>query len=108
MIISEEPYACGLAREDGGYFRFDDIGCLLNFLGTKKPLNTRSWVRDFPGGEWVPADQAHFLISNSQFTPMGYGIIAFKDEEAAKAAFSGLRNEGNLLHYKELKNNWVK
>ena len=39
---------------------------------------------------------------------MGYGIIGFKDEDTAKAEFSGLRNGGNLLHYEELKNNWVK
>lgn len=76
MIINEARFAAAYVTPDGVARRFDDIGCLLRHH-QKQPENVANfWVNDYDAGEWLNADNAYFVESDSILTPMGYGIIA--------------------------------
>ena len=102
MAISEKQYAAELIDSDGQVFKFDDIGCLLNFM-KKRSINVSGaslFVMDFNQRQWVKADNAYYLRSPDVTTPMNGGIIAFKDQGKAREAEA--KYHGKLLRFKEL------
>lgn len=87
MAISEKVFAAQIVTHDGDALKFDDIGCLIEFL-SKKPAKkmAASFVVDYTSKNWIKADQASFLISEKLKTPMGYGYAAFANTTEAQAA----------------------
>jgi copper chaperone NosL len=93
MLISEPVYAAALRTPDGHERVFDDIGCLLAALrswpdwkaGSLDPA-LRLWFHDADTGEWIDGPAAVFVVSTSLRTPMGGGIVAHKDRDAAARA----------------------
>lgn len=71
---------------------FDDIGCAVNSRNKEcatrqMTFDSNAIVYDFVTGEEVLAEKAFFTFKSSAWTPMGYGIVAFKDKvEAEKFA----------------------
>lgn len=71
---------------------YDDVGCAV--FSRNKECATRQMtfdsnaiVHDFVSGEEVHAEKAFFAFKSGAWTPMGYGIVAFKDKvEAEKFA----------------------
>lgn len=102
MLITEERFAAAY-RFDGEPKRFDDIGGML-LHGTKTgelPVaGDDAWVHDWDTRAWLSAPQAWYVVAESLITPMGYGIVAFGDEEAA-AAFASARS-GKVFTWTEL------
>lgn len=88
MIISEKRYAAEFINSEGQAFKFDDIGCMANFIRSKR--NTRKvvarFVMDFDSREWIKADDAYYVRSPELTTPMNGGIIAFVDQSKAQEA----------------------
>jgi len=85
MVISDFQYAAEIV-EKRKVHKFDDIGCMLAYAQTNN-LNyekARFWVMDFNSTTWIKGEEAHFVISQEIHTPMGHGIIAFKDLIKAK------------------------
>ncbi|MBI2487475.1 MAG: nitrous oxide reductase accessory protein NosL [Deltaproteobacteria bacterium] len=80
MTISDFHSAAEII-ESSKVHKFDDIGCMLAYAQTSNLNfgNANFWVMDYDSLSWVNADVAYYVLSPSIRTPMGYGIIAFKD-----------------------------
>lgn len=102
MAISEKQYAAELIDSDGQVFKFDDIGCLLNFVKKQSVSVPASsfFVMDFDQRQWIKADSAYYVRSSELTTPMNGGIIAFKDQANAQEAVG--KYHGKLLRFGEL------
>jgi copper chaperone NosL len=87
MIISEPQYGSQLVTKHGLVYKFDSIECLAAYemSGEVQADHVHSlWVPDFPAGpEWVPAQEAHYLHSESLRSPMGLSISAYADYDEA-------------------------
>jgi copper chaperone NosL len=92
MMISEagEKFSVALPNVSGmGPSSYDDIGCAIisrnNECATRQmTFDSNATVYDFATGEAVPAEKAFFAFKSSFRTPMGYGIVAFKDKVQAE------------------------
>jgi copper chaperone NosL len=101
MSISEKRYAAELIDNDGQAFKFDDIGCMANFMKQKRsnvPIRA-TFVMDFDRREWLPAESASFVQSPEFKTPMNGGIVAFKEQSSAAAAAA--KYHGALVRFAE-------
>jgi copper chaperone NosL len=85
MVISEERHAAG-ARLGLADYRFDDPGCLVEFLGSEESAGLSvAWVHD-ERAQWLRVEEAWFVEDPNRGTPMGSGLMAFRSEEAARVA----------------------
>ena len=90
MIISEEKFAAAYWTAAGEAHRFDDIGGMLAYNTTETQEVASYWVHDFDSGEWIRAEDAHYILAADLMTPMGFGIAAFSGMEQAQAfAYGG-------------------
>lgn len=89
MIISDATFAAA-SREGGATFRYDDIGCLLARSGPALAAGRASaFVHDSRTGAWIAVASAVYVRSPRIRSPMGYGLAAYSDLTAAKAAHRG-------------------
>lgn len=95
MTISDRAYAAQAWDEEGRrYHRFDDIGCLVNWLHERgwPPERTRLWVADHRH-----RDRVHWLDARTAWyrdglrTPMDYGFGAVAEPEAGAVNFETAR-----------------
>ena len=88
MAISETRYAAEFVDQDGQAFKFDDIGCMANFIESGKNATKPAgyFVMDFDERQWIKAEDAFYVRSSELSTPMRGGVIAFKDKSKAKQA----------------------
>jgi copper chaperone NosL len=102
MSISEKRYAAELIDDDGQVFKFDDIGCMTNFLKQKRTNASiqATFVMDFDRREWVKAENAFYVHSSELKTPMNGGIVAFTDQSSADAALA--KYHGTMLRFAEV------
>lgn len=102
MSISEKRYAAESIDNDGQAFKFDDIGCLANFIKQKKNDGQvhASFVMDFDRREWLKAENAFYVRSSELKTPMNGGIVAFDDRSSAAAAAG--KYHGSLVSFAEI------
>jgi copper chaperone NosL len=99
MIISEPRYAAAYVTTEGEARLFDDIGGMLAHNRAVSEDVAVFWVHDFDTEEWLKADDAYF-VESEHITPMGYGIVAFRDSGRAEAW--ALEKEGQVLSFAEL------
>ncbi|RPJ60887.1 MAG: hypothetical protein EHM23_08825 [Acidobacteria bacterium] len=90
MAISDKRFAGEILIDVGVARKFDDLGCLLKDLKAG-PVSHEpaAFAVDFRKGEWVNVREAYYVKSPHISTPMGSGLIAFKnrsdaEQEAAK------------------------
>jgi len=89
MTIAEDRYAAG-ALADGNdgrrVLKFDDIGCLARWEAAAPGGTVRGrWVHDRTTEVWIDAGAAVFSQSRELTTPMGSGIVAFRNASEADA-----------------------
>lgn len=84
MLINEARYASAFVTGQAQTRRFDDIGCMLIYINKHQEDVVYFWVKDFNNQNWLPAEDAVFVKADSIQTPMGFGIVAVADEDAAK------------------------
>jgi copper chaperone NosL len=84
MYISQPGFAGELRNTGGVLTKYDDIGCLLRAMVALHHEVPEAWVEDHDGGGFVPLLSASLVRSDRIETPMRYGIVAFKDEGAAR------------------------
>ena len=102
MSISEKRYAAELIDDEGQAFKFDDIGCMANFIKQKRnsaPIQA-TFVMDFDRREWLKAENAFYVRSAELKTPMNGGIVAFNDQSSAEAA--NAKYHGTMLRFAEV------
>jgi hypothetical protein len=87
MLVSEAAFAAAVQPEDEAASVYDEIGCLLAAHPGGIAGATMVWVHDTPTGDWIDARNAAFVRAAAYRTPMGGGILAFRDlDDAARAA----------------------
>ena len=103
MAISEKRYAAEFIDSEGQPSKFDDIGCMSNFIQSRKVAAiTAYFVMDFNEGKWIKADNAYYVRSVELKTPMNGGIIAFLNESDAQEAIG--RYRGTPLRLQDILN----
>lgn len=102
MAISEKQYAAELITKDGDVFKFDDLGCLANYLAGKQNRAEAAvfYMMDYETKRWLKAEEAHFVKAEKFSTPMSGHLIAFG--ERAKAEAAATANQGQLLSFAEV------
>ncbi len=100
--IVDKHYAAELVTKDGFVRKFDDLGCMLKYAKEKigKANVAAYYAMDFPGVQWVKADEAFFVKSDKFQTPANGGILAFKDQAKAQALAS--QYQAQLIPFKDL------
>jgi copper chaperone NosL len=102
MVISEKRYAAELIDSEGQAFKFDDIGCMANFIKSKRNTTkvVAHFVMDFDSRQWIQADDAYYVRSPELTTPMNGGIVAFVEQSKAQEAVG--KYHGMLLRSKDV------
>jgi copper chaperone NosL len=85
MLVSERRYAAAYEAPGSDAKVFDDIGCLLQAAHKESATGLRYWFHDGNDGTWIEGDPV-FVVSPEFRTPMGGGIIAYRDVAAAEQA----------------------
>ena len=87
---AEKKFSVLLPNVSGmGPSSYDDIGCALisrngECATRQMTFDSNAIVYDYLTVEEVPAEKAFFAFKSSAWTPMGYGIVAFKDKAQAE------------------------
>ncbi|MCC6703702.1 MAG: nitrous oxide reductase accessory protein NosL [Thermomicrobiales bacterium] len=97
MFVVDPRYTAAWLPEEGEWILFDDIGEMLKYRVDRFPdAKPRViWVNDYLDSKWVKADEAWYVQTKAVNTPMGWGIIAFRNEADAQAFIA--ENGGELL-----------
>jgi copper chaperone NosL len=104
MIVSEERFATAVVAELDGLMEthaFDDVGCQLRWEASRDHGVVRArWVHDHATGEWLRAEEAHFVHGADIRSPMGSGVLARATH--ADAATEAERRGGVVMTWTEL------
>jgi copper chaperone NosL len=99
MIISEARFAAGYITAEGETRRFDDIGNMVAYHLEMGEDVAVFWVHDYETAVWLRADEATLAYVEGLITPMGSGLVAFADPDAAAAEVAG---GGELMDFDTL------
>jgi hypothetical protein len=101
MLISEPIYSAAY-RVAGQEARvFDDIGCLRAAVrGEQKGAPSQLWFHDASDGTWIDGREAVLVTGAEIRSPMGGGLVAHRDRDAAEAAAA--RYHGRIVSLAEL------
>lgn len=107
MHVPDDYNATQILLKDGRTLKFDDIGCMNEWVSQNGVENINiQFVRDYNTEEWFNAEQGAFVYDSTLTTPMGYGIYSFKEAPAAEK-FIQDRGKGTLMKYDDLaKHSW--
>ena len=96
MLISEPAYAAAYRAPDSDFRLFDDIKCLLD-AAQKEPRADalRFWFHDAASAVWIDGTDAVFVSSPSLRTPMGGGLVAYRDRAVAREGAA--RHQGSVI-----------
>jgi copper chaperone NosL len=81
MHFAARGFAAERRDESGALHKYDDIGCML--VAASRGPSGEAWVEDHAGNGFVPLLQASLVAGKDLGTPMGYGVVAFRDRVAA-------------------------
>lgn len=92
MNITEPKYATQLLTEKGKVYKFDDIKCMQDYAtsNTDASKNAKTYVADFPSGQFFDSSTATFISGGTIKSPMGGNTQAYKDKAAAEKAATEL------------------
>jgi copper chaperone NosL len=96
MLISEPVYAAAYRAPASESRVFDDIGCLLASARKETaPAALTFWFHDAGTADWIDGRHAVLVRAATIRTPMGGGLIAFRDRTAA--ADAAARHQGTMV-----------
>ena len=94
MLISEPLYAAAYQAPGAAARVFDDIGCLRDAARAEAP-GLRFWFHDADDRQWIEGAGAVFVSSSAIRTPMGGGLIAYRDPASAER--SAVTHRGRII-----------
>lgn len=97
MIISEEKFAAASVDASDTVTRFDDLGCMVEYLGQQPTPPRRVWVHDHATGDWIAGETAWFVRDPRGATPMASGLVAFASWPDAETHGVDVRDLASLL-----------
>jgi copper chaperone NosL len=96
MLVSEPVYAAAYRAPGVDPRVFDDIKCLADAARKEPDLaSLRFWFHDAASAVWIDGHDAVFVASPSLRTPMGGGLVAYRDRAAARRA--ALSQHGHVI-----------
>lgn len=103
MTIVDKIHASELITNKGKVFKFDATECMTNFLTENKEISISNLLTNYYESptDFMPAQEATFLISENLPSPMGANLTAFKTRE--QADFIKLEKGGVLYNWQELR-----
>ena len=93
FLIAMTFIAAAYVTPTGEARRFDDLGCLTAHLVEQPEPVAEVWVHDDDGRGWLRGAGAWYVKTGTVMTPMGTGLVAVKDEAAARALAARARGE---------------
>jgi copper chaperone NosL len=101
MTLVDSRFAAELLTRTGKAVVFDDVGCLAAWLGENSIAVASSWVANFAApDQWLLADNAVYLRSDTLRTPMASGLAALPPGRRADSVRALLG--GTLLTWSEV------
>jgi copper chaperone NosL len=100
MIISEAAYAAAYRTTEGDVRPFDDIGEMVLHHRERHEQVASFWVHDLATHEWLRAETAYYVVSQSIRSPMGFGVAALGTEASARE--HAARLTGRVQTFNEL------
>ena len=101
MMVMDKRYGAELVTDKGRIFKFDEVGCLIEYAIVKNLLgdaNQQFLVTDFSKPETLIDATKAFFVENENFrSPMGSNVMAF-DSEVSRQKFTA-ESGGNLLNW---------
>lgn len=95
MLISEPLYAAAYQAQGTDARVFDDIECLRQ-AARQESGSLTFWFHDAGDQAWIDGNAAVFVASPEIRTPMGGGLLAFRDRAAAERAAA--THHGRVIH----------
>lgn len=86
MAVTDVPLSAEITLKDGDVKKFDDIGCMAQYVKRKKLADAKikgMFVHDLKTKQWLALERAT-LVKSTYPTPMRYGIVAFASPAEAK------------------------
>lgn len=91
MTITDAKYATQMITEKGRVYKFDDIKCMQDYeMSSKDAATAKTYVADFPSGQFFDSSRANFITGGSIKSPMNGNTQAYKDKAAAEKAAAEL------------------
>lgn len=83
MMIDHPEQAAQMVFNNEEHIIFDDIGCMMTYY---KEQNNKDnigmmYIKDYKHNKWIDAKKAYYLYHKDVWTPMNYGVAAFKNKE---------------------------
>jgi len=101
MTIADPRFTAEAISTTGKITAFDDVGCLAAWLGESSAPVASTWVTSFVDRHnWLSADSAVYLRTDSLRTPMASGLIALRPGHEADSVRSVMG--GSLLSWREV------
>ena len=85
MLVGEPKFAAQLQTREGDVLNFDDPGCLLRYVASKKPQTHAIYFNHHKEDRWLPQAQAGFVPAAP--SPMGYGLAALPRQTSGALSF---------------------
>lgn len=106
MGIADLKFGGEVITKKGKIYKFDDAGCMLNFLKSgsieNKEIADKVMMNYNTPNTFIKAEAAWYLISPGTKSPMNSNISAFDTKEAAEKIMKS--KSGQLLRWDELYN----
>lgn len=85
MAIADDQYATQIILKNEQAVKFDDLGDLHVWVEENGEDDIGAkFVRDFNTHEWILLEDATYVSGEEIGTPMGFGVISFKNKEDAE------------------------
>ena len=102
MGVADSKFGGELITSKGKIYKFDDIGCMIRFIKTgdvkQKDISRTVIVNYEKPNDFIDADKAVLIISETTKSPMGFNIAAFSSKESVS------KIEGKIFSWNELYN----
>lgn len=86
-VVDDRFTVATLPNDSSDWLLFDDIGEFLKYYQNESGEFQVMWVPDHDTKEWVKAEDAWFVQSDTFcYSPMKWCVAAFADEESARSA----------------------
>lgn len=103
MTIVDKIHGAEIITDKGKVFKFDASECMVNYLEANKEVQLGQMLTNYfeAPTEFMPTQEATFLISENLPSPMGANLTAFKTKVSAEKF--QFEKGGNLYTWEELK-----
>lgn len=112
MQITAPQYAAELVTVKGRQYVFDDLACLLAFMGEASSIafqDPQLLAADFrQPSRWLPVQQAVFVRSAQLRTPMNGHTVAFASATEARTTAAKLNPAGAILTWSDVRSELVR